>query len=48
MNGMDESVRLVPVTPWWHTAFTALIAVLCVLSAAAIGLYIRACVKNKR
>ena len=39
MNGMDESTKMVAVTPWWQSALTALVIVMSVLTATAVCMY---------
>lgn len=47
INGMSSSDKIVPVTPWWKTAFTAVISVLGVLTAAGTAMLVFTTIKGK-
>ncbi len=48
INGMSSSDKIVPVTPWWKTTFTAVISVLGVLTAAGAAMMIFTTIKGKK
>lgn len=48
INGMSSTDKIVSITPWWKTAFTAVISVLGVLTAASAAMLVFATVKEKK
>lgn len=48
INGMSSTDKIVPVTPWWKTAFTAVIAVMGVVTAAGAAMLVYTTIKGKK
>lgn len=48
MNGMDETMKMVSITPWWQTTLTTLNILLTALSALAIAMYVHRSIRDRK